>query len=119
MLLDGQEISDKLYVKMFIAKLRMAYEYKDPAKKAKEMKAAASRKMKIGLRLTEIEKELQEEGIKSKQTKTLNTEKSTLEVEKEALQNSNEDKGWVLLDFPSSYAQAKLLEEALTGYKPQ
>jgi len=119
MLLDGQEISDKLYVKMFIAKLRMAYEYKDPAKKAKEMKAAASRKMKIGLRLAEIEKELQEEGIKSKQTKNLNSEKSTLEVEKEALQNSNEEKGWVLLDFPSSYAQAKLLEEALTGYKPQ
>lgn len=27
--------------------------------------------------------------------------------------------GWVLIDFPSSYAQAKLLEEALSGYKPQ
>ena len=48
----------------------------------------------------------------------MNTEKSTLEVEREALQNTDEEKGWVLLDFPSSYAQAKLLEEALTGYKP-
>jgi len=118
MLLEGQEISDKLYVKMFIAKLRMTYEYKDPAVKAKEMKAAANTKMKIGLRLAEIEKELLEEGIKSKQTKNLNSEKSTLEVEKDSLQN-DADKGWVLLDFPSSYAQAKLLEEALTGYKPQ
>jgi len=26
--------------------------------------------------------------------------------------------GWVLVDFPCSYAQAKLLEEALSGYKP-
>ena len=47
MLLDGQEISDKLYVKMFIAKLRMTYEYKDPATKAKELKVTAQRKMKI------------------------------------------------------------------------
>ena len=48
----------------------------------------------------------------------MNSEKSTLEVERESLQSPNEEKGWVLLDFPSSYAQAKLLEEALTGYKP-
>jgi hypothetical protein len=27
--------------------------------------------------------------------------------------------GWVLVDFPCSYAQAKLLEEALSGYRPQ
>ena len=27
--------------------------------------------------------------------------------------------GWVLVDFPASYAQAKLLEEALSGFKPQ
>ena len=27
-------------------------------------------------------------------------------------------KGWVLVDFPCSYAQAKLLEESLSGYKP-
>ncbi len=26
--------------------------------------------------------------------------------------------GWVLVDFPCNYAQAKLLEEALSGYKP-
>jgi len=26
--------------------------------------------------------------------------------------------GWVLVDFPNNYAQAKLLEEALSGYKP-
>ena len=66
MLLDGLEISDELYIKMFIAKLRMTYEYKDPATKQKELKATANRKMKINQRLADIEKELQEEGIKAK-----------------------------------------------------
>ena len=26
--------------------------------------------------------------------------------------------GWVLVDFPCNYAQSKLLEEAMSGYKP-
>ena len=26
--------------------------------------------------------------------------------------------GWVLVDFPCNYAQAKLLEEAMSGHKP-
>lgn len=26
--------------------------------------------------------------------------------------------GWVLVDFPCTYAQAKLLEGALSGYQP-
>ena len=30
MLLEGMEISDELYVKMFVSKLRLTYEYKDP-----------------------------------------------------------------------------------------
>ena len=40
---------------------------------------------------------------------------------KEELNTLNEvDKnGWVLVDFPSNFAQAKLLETALTGYVPQ
>ena len=47
MLLDGQEISDTLYVELFVAKLRMTYQYKDPKEKQKELKAQANRKMKI------------------------------------------------------------------------
>ena len=33
LLLDGCEISDDLYVKVFITKLRMQYPYKDPKSK--------------------------------------------------------------------------------------
>ena len=31
---------------------------------------------------------------------------------------ANNPIGWVLVDFPCSYAQAKLLEGALSGYVP-
>jgi adenylate kinase family enzyme len=29
-----------------------------------------------------------------------------------------EKNGWILVDFPSTYAQAKLLETALSGFVP-
>ena len=73
--------------------------------------------MKINQRLTDIEKELCEEGIKPKTLKTLKAEEEQLKDEREQMDSDNKT-GWVLLDFPSSYAQAKLLEEALSGYKP-
>ena len=117
MLLEGMEICDELYVKMFIAKLRLTYEYKDPNKKQRELKEQASRKMKINNRLADIEKELAEDSIKPKSMKTLTTEKEKLCEERDSM-DIEKDCGWILLDFPSSYAQAKLLEEALSGYKP-
>ena len=117
-LLDGQEISDDLYVALFVAKLRMSYAYKDPKEKQRELKAQAQRKMRIMQRLGEIEKELQEEGIKPKQAKTLKAEEQELNEEKASLEVEGQA-GWVLVDFPTSYAQAKLLEEALSGYKPE
>lgn len=44
-------------------------------------------------------------------------EKKDLEKEMSEL-DSLPVNGWVLVDFPCNYAQAKLLEEALSGYKP-
>ena len=41
---------------------------------------------------------------------TLKSELADIEI--------NDVQGWVLVDFPCSYAQAKLLEESLSGYKP-
>ena len=59
--------------------------------------------MRIGNRLADIEKELSEEGIKPKATKALTAEKESLFAERETLE-VEKDNGWVLLDFPSSYA---------------
>lgn len=41
LLLSGQEVSDELYVKLFITKLRSSYKYKDPKTKRKELKERA------------------------------------------------------------------------------
>ena len=45
LLLDGQEISDDLYVRVFLTKLRMQYEYKDPKTKQREIKNKAKRQV--------------------------------------------------------------------------
>lgn len=71
--------------------------------------------MKINNRLADIEKELSDDATKPKQLKSLGIEKINLTEEKQKLDEAGNN-GWVLLDFPSSYAQAKLLEEALSGY---
>jgi hypothetical protein len=50
-LLDGQEIPDELYVRLFVNKLRATYEYKTPLTKCQEIKAEAERLVTIYARL--------------------------------------------------------------------
>lgn len=64
-----------------------------------------------------IQDELNQEDIKKKQIKVLEAEQASLNEELDALATT-EAMGWVLVDFPCSYAQAKLLEEAMSGFKP-
>lgn len=117
LLLDGDEITDDLYVKVFVTKLRMQYPYKDPKTKQKEIKEQARRQVEINERLRAIQDELQAEDIKKKQVKALEAEQASLGEEMDALKVTDPI-GWVLVDFPCNYAQAKLLEEATSGYKP-
>jgi len=35
------------------------------------------------------------------------------------LQQLDREAGWILVDFPLNYVQAKLLEQALSGYIPK
>ena len=85
--------------------------------KQKEAKSQARRQVEIQDRLRAIHSELQAEDLKKRQIKALETEQTSLNEELEQMQGA-ESIGWVLVDFPCSYAQAKLLEEALSGYKP-
>ena len=117
LLLEGDEISDELYVRMFVTKLRMDYEYKSPVQKRREVKQQAKRTLEIKDRLKKIEEEYGQEDLKKKQKKALDEEKEALNQELEQIKEE-ESRGWVLIDFPCSYAQAKLLEESLSGYKP-
>ena len=119
LLLEGEEISDSLYVRLFVVKLRMSYEYKTPSQKRAEVKQQAQRQLEISDRLRKIDEELQTGvDLKKKHVKALEAEKRDLTSENEEMQKEN-TKGWVLVDFPCNYAQAKLLEESLSGYKPE
>lgn len=54
---------------------------------------------------------------KKKTPEQLNDEANSIREELKAV-SETEKNGWVLVDFPSNFAQAKLLETALTGYVP-
>ena len=74
LLLDGEEISDDLYVRVFVTKLRIQYPYKDPKTKQKELKSQARRIVEVNDRLRSIQDELQQEDLKKKQIKALENE---------------------------------------------
>ena len=87
----------------------------------REMKAEATKVVEINERLAEIETKLAPdnvESLKKKQIKNFEKEKVELTAQLETLQNKSCN-GWVLCDFPCTYAQAKLLEQALSGYQPE
>lgn len=106
-----------MYVRLFICKLRSAYEYKCPVTKRREIKDKAQRSVEINNRIGEVTCDLLKEELPKKERKRLTEELSALELELASLSDLPVN-GWVLVDFPCSYAQAKLLEEALSGYKP-
>jgi len=58
LLFSGEEISDEIYVRLFVAKLRITYEYKSPRQKLREMKDEARRTVEIKDRLMDIETSL-------------------------------------------------------------
>lgn len=58
LLLDGEEICDDLYVKVFVTKLRIQYPYKKPQTKQIEVKQQARRQVEINDRLRNIQNEL-------------------------------------------------------------
>jgi hypothetical protein len=57
------EISDEIYVDLFVNKLRRAYQYKSPISKRKEVKAQADRVVEINTRINEILAQLASEDI--------------------------------------------------------
>lgn len=58
LLVAGEEVSDLLYVKLFVTRLRMCFKYKSPKTKRKELKIKARRSIEIESRLVEIEARL-------------------------------------------------------------
>jgi hypothetical protein len=73
LLFSGEEISDEIYVRLFVAKLRITYEYKSPRQKLREMKNEARRTVEIKDRLMDIETTLVQEAetLSKKATKNM------------------------------------------------
>ncbi len=65
-MLDGKELSDELYVRLFICKLRTSYAYKCPITKRKEVENKALRYVQINTRIGEISVELAKEDLSKK-----------------------------------------------------
>ena len=57
-LYDGEEISDQLYVKLYVAKLRITYEYKDRATLKGEVSTDAKRELDLTRAVANLSEEL-------------------------------------------------------------
>ena len=123
-LFDGAEISDQLYVALYVAKLRMTYEYKDRVALKERILADAKRELELTRSSANVQEELRvmqdpDSQVKKKKKRTVEVvEKELQELEKELQQiKMIENNGWILIDFPSNFSQAMLLEKALSGYQ--
>ena len=58
LLVEGEEISDELYVKLFLAKLRMTYPHKTKAQLKEELRAKVEEENKILSAIQKIENDL-------------------------------------------------------------
>jgi hypothetical protein len=124
-LFDGAEIPDQLYVDLFVAKLRMTYEYKDKATLKARLQEEAQTELDLTRSLPLLEEELRlvesgelkKGGKKKKRTaEVIRAEIQEVQARLNSIQTI-ENNGWVLVDFPANFSQAKLLEKALSGYQ--
>lgn len=122
---EGHEIPDALYVKLFIAKLRFSYIHKTKQQLKNEVQALAEKEIALYEKVNLLNDDLNEDidFLQHKKKKHVNME----QLQKELMETMNEipkvrelaKSGWVLVDFPSNFAQAKLLEAALSGFVPK
>lgn len=56
---EGKEVSDQLYVDLYIAKLRITFSYKDKETLKSEILSEARRELELTLKLTELKAELE------------------------------------------------------------
>ena len=129
LLREGEEISDDIYVKLYVAKLRITYPHKSKKQLRRELRNQVEKEREITLKIDALEQEIQEieQGTagesgagrrkKRRDPDHLRQEQERLREEL-AKKQEMDRKGWILVDFPTNYTQAKLLEEALSGYIP-
>ena len=135
LLKDGQEISDEVYVQLYVSKLRLTYPYKSKKQIRSELRKKVEWEREQRKKIAALVKELEEianppaqeadgapsatVGKRKKKQDPAQIEVKINELQAEIDESKKIEKnGWILLDFPSTFAQAKLLETALSGYVP-
>lgn len=139
LLKDGLEITDEVYVQLYVAKLRLTYPHKSKKQLRQELRVKVEKQREIRRKIEPLQKELNDilEGQNPNQDDSAQTEVSKPSKKKhskdanyyrakiEELQKESDKlddiqrNGWILIDFPSTFAQAKLLETALSGFVPR
>jgi len=126
-------------VELYVAKLRLTYPHKTKRQLRQELAVKVEKQREIRRKIEPLEKELDEllnpgasqvseEGASPSQKqsrKRINKNPSFYQSKIDELKKEHdsidalEKNGWILLDFPSNFAQAKLLETALSGFVPR
>ena len=109
-----------------MAKLRKTYEIKDRDTLAAKLKDDAKRELLLTRELASLGAEVAElksssrksDGSKRSKKRTLEVVQKEIEEKRAELLDIKvvENTGWVLVDFPTNFSQAMLLERALSGY---
>jgi len=122
-LFEGPEISDQLYVDLYVAKLRMAYPYKDRQTLGDTVTTEAEKELELQKTLGKLQEELRQ--MRDPESKMKRKKKRTPEIVEKEIEEATkelervktlEPNGWILIDFPTNFSQAMLLEKALSGY---
>ena len=109
---NGEGVPDDIYAELLCEYIKIDFPPKEDFEVTNEIIDRVSRKEKV---LEEIEKN-KEENIKRPKT----FERKDKELNDELMKISLEaSKGFVIVNFPNTYNQAKLLENIISGYIPK
>jgi adenylate kinase family enzyme len=115
-LINGEPVSDDIYVNLIVENIRLDFPFKSDTQIYEEIMNKHKRLKEIQYELDKIKFELESNEISiNKKVKIKQNEEQILNQE---LMKISLDSlvGFVIVDFPNSYNQAKLLERTLTGY---
>ena len=118
-LINGECVSDEIYVNLIVENIKLDFPYKTDAQIYEEIMCKHKRRKEIQYELDKIKSELESNEIST--NKKLKTKQNEEQILNQELMKINLDSlvGFVIVDFPNTYNQAKILERVLTGYIPE
>jgi len=108
---NDRPVPDEIIINMLLEQINLDFPEKTTQEIAEEVLVKYRKKKEIEAELAKIK----EEQIKKPKNKLKEEQNCLQELSKLTVDN----RGFVLIDFPTSYNQIKLLEQTLTGYIPE